>query len=103
MLNGVPGALNGVLGGCSMGKSKQWVVYLLSCTDCSLYTGVTTDVIRRLNTHERGKGAKYTRSRLPVRLVAHTAPMSHREALQLEYKVRRLPRNQKVAEIKKYL
>lgn len=82
-----------------MGKSKQWVVYLLSCTDCSLYTGITTDVPRRLKTHNLGKGAKYTRSRLPVRLVGCTTPMNHREALQLEYKVRRLPRNQKVDEI----
>ena len=44
-------------------------VYMVECCDGSLYTGWTTDVERRVRTHNSGKGAKYTRSRLPVKLV----------------------------------
>ena len=47
----------------------KYYVYLLRCSDGSLYTGYTDDVERRLAVHQSGKGAKYTRSRLPVELV----------------------------------
>lgn len=47
----------------------SWYVYMLRCRDGSLYTGYTDDVSRRLSVHNSGKGAKYTRSRLPVTLV----------------------------------
>jgi predicted GIY-YIG superfamily endonuclease len=45
---------------------SDWIVYVLRCSDDSLYTGVTTDLKRRLEEHNSGSGAKYTRSRLPV-------------------------------------
>jgi putative endonuclease len=48
---------------------KRWFVYILQCSDQSLYTGITTDLTKRFNTHNAGKGAKYTRSRLPVKMV----------------------------------
>lgn len=72
-------------------------VYLLRCADDTLYTGYTTDVKRRLATHNAGKGAKYTRSRLPARLVAHWEYPSKGEALSAEYRLRRLPRSAKLA------
>lgn len=72
-------------------------VYLLLCADGTLYTGYTTDVERRLATHNSGKGAKYTRSRLPAHLVAHWEYPSKGEALSAEYRLRRLPRPAKLA------
>lgn len=50
-------------------KAQRHFVYMLECSDGSLYTGWTTDLDARVNTHNSGKGAKYTRSRLPVKLV----------------------------------
>lgn len=50
-------------------KSQHHFVYILECSDGSLYTGWTTDLYARVKTHNSGKGAKYTRSRLPVKLV----------------------------------
>ncbi|MEK7303835.1 MAG: GIY-YIG nuclease family protein, partial [Pseudomonadota bacterium] len=51
----------------------EWIVYMLLCADQSLYTGVATDIEARLSTHNAGKGAKYTRGRLPVKLVYQEA------------------------------
>lgn len=72
-------------------------VYLLRCADDTLYTGYTTDVERRLATHNAGKGAKYTRSRRPASLVAHWEYPTKGEALSAEYRLRRLPRPAKLA------
>ena len=52
---------------------KTWYVYILECGDGTLYTGITDDVLRRLRTHETGKGAKYTRGRGPLKLRYHEA------------------------------
>ncbi|MBO9542083.1 GIY-YIG nuclease family protein [bacterium] len=65
-------------------------VYLVRCADGTLYTGYTTDVARRLAVHNSGKGAKYTRSRLPVELVAQWEYPTKGEALSAEYRIRRL-------------
>lgn len=46
-----------------------WYLYVVECADGSLYTGISTDVERRINQHNKGKGAKYTRSRRPVKLI----------------------------------
>lgn len=59
-------------------------LYVLECADGSLYTGYTTDVEKRLATHNRGKGAKYTRARLPVSLVYQEAFDSKQEAMSAE-------------------
>ena len=70
--------------------ASGWWVYLLKCRDGSLYTGVTTDVAARLATHSAGAGARYTRSRLPVRLV-YTEPAADRSAaLRREAAIKRL-------------
>ncbi len=49
--------------------SKPWFVYILRCADGSLYTGISNDITRRLDMHNRGRGAKYVRTRLPAILV----------------------------------
>ena len=69
----------------------EWTVYILLCADQSLYTGVATDIEARLATHNAGKGAKYTRGRLPVKLVYQEAVADRGSALQREYAIKRLP------------
>ncbi|MGI6109955.1 MAG: GIY-YIG nuclease family protein [Eubacteriaceae bacterium] len=71
-------------------------VYILSCADDSLYTGYTTDLENRLKTHNAGKGAKYTRSHLPVRLVYFEELESKGEALSREAQIKNLTRIQKL-------
>ena len=79
-----------------MPDTKQWFVYMLECADCSLYTGVSNDLARRVEKHNAGKGAKYTRSRLPVKLVySETAP-DKGEALKKEIRMKQLSRREKL-------
>lgn len=68
---------------------------MLECADRSLYTGWTTDLTKRLETHNSGLGAKYTRSRLPVRLVAHWQFATRSEAMKFELKLKALSRKAK--------
>ena len=79
--------------------SKKWVVYLVRCRDSSLYCGVTNDMAKRLTAHNAGRGAKYTRSRKPVKLVAVSSGMSKSEAFRLEYRVKQQPAAGKVKEL----
>jgi putative endonuclease len=72
-------------------------VYLLRCADGSLYTGWTDDVERRLAAHRSGRGAKYTRSRLPVELAAVLPAPDARAARREEARIKRLPRAAKLA------
>ena len=77
-------------------NTKQWFVYMLECADGSLYTGVSNDLAKRVEKHNAGKGAKYTRSRLPVKLVySETAP-DKGEALKKEIKMKQLSRAEKL-------
>jgi putative endonuclease len=69
----------------------EWTVYILLCADQSLYTGVATDLEARLATHNAGKGAKYTRGRLPVKLVYQEAVADRGSALKREHAIKRLP------------
>jgi len=71
-------------------------VYILKCDDGSLYTGWTNDVEERLKTHNEGKGAKYTRSRLPVELKYCEEHSSRGKALQREYYIKQLSRDEKI-------
>jgi putative endonuclease len=73
------------------------VVYILKCSDGSLYTGWTDNMERRLRLHNEGKASKYTRSRLPVELVYSEAADSKSEALKREAAIKRLPRGEKLA------
>ena len=72
-------------------------VYVLRCGDGTLYTGVTTDVERRLREHESGRGAKYTRSRGPLTLVYRETQPDKGAALRREAAIKRLPRAETLA------
>ena len=78
--------------------TKKWVVYLVRCSDKSLYCGISNDLKKRLIEHNSGKGAKYTRSRRPVEPVGVSFEMTKSEALKLEYRIKQLPANRKIAE-----
>ena len=73
----------------------QTYTYILKCSDNTLYTGWTTDLKKRLTTHNQGKGAKYTRSRLPVTLVYWETFDTKKEAMQREAAIKKLSRPQK--------
>lgn len=73
-----------------------WFVYMLRCGDNSLYTGYTDDVQRRLATHQSGKGAKYTRSRLPVALAYQEELPDKSAALRREAAIKKLTRGEKL-------
>lgn len=81
---------------------QKWHLYILRCRDGSLYTGITTDVEKRLEAHQRGKGAKYTRGRGPLELVYREECGTHSDALKRELAVKALPREQKQALIASY-
>lgn len=74
-----------------------WYVYMLRCGDRSLYTGITEDVLRRLEAHRSGKGAKYTRGRGPLELVYTEEQADKPAALRREYQIKQLTRAQKEA------
>lgn len=80
---------------------KKCFVYMLECSDGSLYTGWTTDVEARVSTHNSGEGAKYTRSRLPVKLVYFEELDDKSTALKREAAIKKLSRNKKLELIKK--
>ena len=70
--------------------------YILKCADGTLYCGWTNDLEKRLKAHNEGKGAKYTRSRLPVALVYYEEFETSREAQSREVKIKQLTRTQKL-------
>ena len=78
-------------------REMKHYVYLLRCSDGSLYTGYTDDVERRLAVHQSGKGAKYTRSRLPVELVYSEELPDKSAALRREAAIKKLTREKKLA------
>ena len=78
-------------------SEKKWVVYLVLCSDNSLYCGISNDLKIRLIQHNSGKGAGYTRSRRPVELVSIGPEMTKSEALKLEYSIKQLPAGKKIA------
>ena len=74
---------------------KSWYLYILRCGDNSLYTGITTDVEKRLEAHRSGKGAKYTRGRGPLELVYREQCGTHSDALKRELEIKKMSREQK--------
>ena len=76
---------------------SNWYLYILRCGDGTLYTGITTDVQKRLETHRSGKGAKYTRGRQPLELAYRETCGSHSHALRRELEVKKLTRQGKEA------
>ncbi|SDU20295.1 GIY-YIG nuclease family protein [Desulfobacula phenolica] len=80
---------------------KNWQVYLLKCSDNSLYCGVTKDLDNRLSNHNNGTASKYTRSRLPVNIVAVKNDLTKKEAFKLEYQIKKLPAEKKISALKR--
>lgn len=78
-----------------MVDSKSFI-YILECGDGSLYTGWTTDIDDRIKTHNSGQGAKYTRSRLPVKLVYFEEVEDRSAALKREAAIKKLTREKKL-------
>ncbi|MFC4552978.1 MULTISPECIES: GIY-YIG nuclease family protein [Halorussus] len=74
--------------------SVHWI-YVIECADGSFYTGYTTDVERRVQEHDRGDGAKYTRGRTPVELVHAERFESKSAAMSREYEIKQLTRREK--------
>jgi putative endonuclease len=79
---------------------KRWKLYILRCGDGSLYTGIALDVQARLEQHQDGTGAKYTRGRGPLELVYVEECENHSHALKREYQIKSLTKSQKLALIR---
>ena len=77
-------------------ENKNWSVYLLKCSDNSLYCGVTNNLEQRIINHNKGTASKYTRARLPVELAQARNGLSKKQAYKLEYKIKRLPAKKKI-------
>lgn len=77
--------------------ARLWVVYLVRCADGTLYCGITNDLPARLAAHAAGTGAKYTRGRGPLELVATRRCRDKRVALRIEHAVKKLRRREKLA------
>ena len=82
-----------------MSSHNNWYVYILQCSDNTLYTGITTDVDRRLDehNHDNQKGARYTRCRRPVTLIYHETVPDRSSASKREAQLKKLPRQKKLA------
>lgn len=71
--------------------------YMVECSDGTLYTGWTNNLEKRIKAHNDGKGAKYTKTRLPVRLIYYEEFLTKEEAMQREYRIKRLTRTEKLS------
>jgi putative endonuclease len=80
---------------------KDWQVYLLKCSDDSLYCGITNNLESRIEVHNAGKGAKYTKGRRPVRLAAQSCEMTKSNALKFEIVIKKLPVQEKIPTLRK--
>ena len=79
-----------------------WYLYILRCRDDTLYTGITTNVEKRLEAHSSGRGAKYPRGRGPLELVYRETCGTHSDALKRELAVKRMTRAKKQALIRTF-
>lgn len=82
--------------GYHFGCDRPWFVYILCCSDYTYYTGATNDLEKRIAAHNNGAGAKYTKGRTPVVLMKTFECATKSEALKLEYKIKQLPRDEKL-------
>ncbi len=76
---------------------EHWFVYILRCADGTLYTGVTLDLDRRCRQHNAGTASRYTRSRLPTKLIYREQQNGRGAALKREFAIKRLTRPEKMA------
>ena len=80
---------------------RNWFVYILNCSDGTLYTGITNDLDRRIKAHNAGTASKYTRVRRPVSIVYSEEVETKGDALRRELQIKRLTRSEKMAIIMK--
>ena len=78
-------------------------IYILKCSDQTFYTGWTTDLEKRLKAHNEGKASKYTRGKLPVKIVYYESFRKREEAMKREYQIKKLSRKQKEELIRKHI
>lgn len=76
---------------------SSWYLYIIRCKDSSLYTGIATDIDRRIAQHNAGKGAAYTRGRRPVQLALREGPLTESAARKCEAAIKKLSRDEKEA------
>lgn len=79
-----------------LSESNAHYVYVVRCGNGSLYTGYTKDIEARIAAHNKGKGGRYTKAHRPVELIALWSFATKREALQVEYRIKQLPRKKKL-------
>ena len=77
-------------------SETNWVVYILQCNDDTLYTGITTNLERRINQHENGKGAKYTKGRSPFKIIYIQICNDKSSALKRELEIKKLKKSEKL-------
>lgn len=82
--------------------SEKNYTYMLRCGDGSLYTGWTNDLEKRLKAHQKGKGAKYTKAHQPVELVYSESFATKEEAMQREWRIKRLTKGEKETLVEYY-
>src|SRR5262245_25143529 len=82
-------------------RTAPWSVYIVDCADGSLYTGIPKDLARRLRQHNAGTASKYTRTRLPVKLLHYEAHPTQSSALKRELCIKALDRREKLAMVKR--
>lgn len=83
-------------------RAEKWFLYMLKCADATLYTGIAKDIDNRFKVHSSGKGARYTRARLPVEIVYRETCKSRTDALVREFKVKKLGPKRKRALVEAY-
>lgn len=81
---------------------KKWFVYIVKCSDNTYYTGISTNVNKRIITHNKGKGAKYTKCRLPVILLYSKKLENKSQASKEEYRIKQLTKSEKILLISKH-
>ena len=79
---------------------KHWYVYIVRCADKTLYTGIAKDVAKRIKAHNEQKGAKYTGTRTPVKLVYQETAKDRSAATKRELQIKKLTRKEKLILIK---
>ena len=78
----------------------MWFVYILFCTDGSLYTGISNEPDKRLAEHKHGKGGRYTRSHQPLKIIYREKSKNKGEALKREYQIKSWTREKKIRDLK---
>ncbi len=74
----------------------HWLVYMLECSDNSIYTGITNNLENRLKKHQSGDGAKYLRGRLPIKIIYRELFINRSEATKREISIKKMSKKEKV-------